>query len=109
MAESQSWQDRLKEARQRMVFEPTPSGAPPHVATVEKLAGTLDGVEVAAAAGSPSSAAAVLASGLAVVLREMINARMYERNMAARFETQPDRIDELLMRVTQLLDGGAKR
>lgn len=104
MAESPNWKDRLQEARARMVFEPTPSGATPYVSPVERLAETLDAVEVTAAASAPSTAADTLGRALALVLREMINARMYERNLQARFETQPTQIDELLQRVAQLLD-----
>lgn len=112
MAESPSWKDRLTEARQRMVFEPTPTGATPYVATLERMAETLDAVEVATAASTPSSAAETLGRAVAMLLREHINQRQRETLMRARFETQPDRVDELIMRVTQLLDatdGGAKR
>lgn len=95
MAESQDWKQRLADARQRAVFEPTPSGATPYVVTVERLAEVLDGVETAAAASTPSSAANTLAHALALLLREALNARLYDRNMAARFEMQPDRVDRL--------------
>lgn len=110
MAESSDWRERLKEARARAVFEPTPTGVTPYVATVERLAETLDAVEVTASASTPSSPTAVIAGAVALLLREAINARMYERMVSARFETQPDRIDELLMRVNALLDAaGARR
>ena len=103
MAESPDWRQRLQEARQRMVFEPTPTGATPYVVTLERAAEALDAVEVAAAASSPTSPAATLATAVALLLREHINTRQREAQMRARFETTPDRTDALLTRVEQLL------
>lgn len=90
-----SWQDRLKEARQKMVFQPTPSGATPYAHTLEQLAEMLDAVEVTGSIAQASSPTDTMCRSQAMLLREAINARMYERNMAARFECGPDRIDEL--------------
>lgn len=104
MAESPDWRTRLTEARQRMVFEPTPTGATPYVSTVERLAEALDGVEVAVAASPTSGAAVTLGGALALLLREAINSRMYERNLRGRFENQPSEIDQLIQRVTELLE-----
>lgn len=89
------WRDRLAEARARAVFEPTPSGATPYTVTVERLAEMLDATEVARAASTAESPASVLASAVAVLLRESINARLYDDNMRTRMHTQPDRVDGL--------------
>ena len=104
MAESTDWRKRLEEARQRMVFEPTPTGATPYVNRLERVAEVLDTVEVAGAASTPSGPAAIMAQALSLLLREHINTRHREHLMRSRFESQPDRVDELLDRVTQLLD-----
>lgn len=104
MAESQDWRERLAEARSRAVFEPTPTGATPYVATVERLAEALDAAEVVRAASGPSSSAAVLANAVAMLLREAINHRAYEELLRTRTHTQPDRVDDLLDRVNALLE-----
>lgn len=100
-----TWRERLDEARLRTVFEPTPSGAAPHVVTLERLAETLDAVEVlSAATTSDSSPTAILARAVAMLFREAINTRLYERNLHARFEAGPDRIDEIAAALGTLID-----
>lgn len=95
MTKPPAWKDRLNEARQLMVFSPTPSGAKPYATTLEHLAETLDLVEVTGSIGQADSPTDVLARAVSMILRELINARMFERNMAARLEVGPDRVDEL--------------
>lgn len=107
MAESPSWAERLAEARARVVFEPTPTGCTPHAATLERLAEALDAVEVTGATAAASSPTATVTAALALLLREAINARMYERMVATRFEHKPDRVDRLCDLVDALLARGA--
>jgi hypothetical protein len=90
-----AWKQRLDEARAKMVFEPTPSGAKPYVTTTERLSEILDMVEVTGSIAQADTPTDTLARGMALILREMINARLYERNMAARLEVGPDRLDEI--------------
>lgn len=103
MAESQSWQERLAEARQRCVFEPTPSGVKPYNAPLERLCSLLDQVEVTSSIAAPDSPTRTLCSAMAAVLREMINAREYERNMHTRLEVGPDRLDDVERKLDTVL------
>lgn len=103
MAESPDWKSRLADARQRVVFEPTPTGCTPYVVTIERASEALDAVEVSAAASGDGSPARVLATAVALLLREHINTRMRESLLRERFETQPDRVDELCRLITELL------
>lgn len=103
MAESPDWKERLADARQRVVFEPTPSGATPHVTRLDRLAEVLDTVEVVAATAAPDSPSQVIGRAVALLLRESINARMYAENMRARMDTQPDRVDRLCDLVDALI------
>lgn len=109
VAEATSWQDRLKDARQRMVFEPTPSGATPYVGTLERACDVLDAVEVAAAASGAGTAAAALAHAIAFLLREHINSRQREILLRSRLDIQPDRVDDLCRLVEQMLAQGPPR
>ncbi len=103
MAESPDWKTRLQEARQRVVFEPTPSGTTPYVTPTERLAEALDAVEVCGATAASSSPTATVCAALGILLRESINARAYAQNVRTRFEIQPDRVDHLCERVEGLL------
>lgn len=100
-----AWKDRLDEARQTMVFSPTPSGAKPYATTLERLAETLDAVEVTGSIAQPDSPTATLTKAVSIILRELINARMYERNMLARLECGPDRVDELGVKLETIVSG----
>ncbi len=110
MAESPSWQERLEEARERSVFEPTPSGGAPHVTTTEHLAALLHDVELAVQASVPNptsaapSAAYTIGYAVKMLLREAINAREYQRHGWAQAEIQPDRVGDLCDRLDALLE-----
>lgn len=97
-----AWRERYDEARSRAVFAPMPEGTRPHVVTMERVAATLDGVEVASAVGDVDAPLAVLARAIAVLLREHMNARLYEQNMHANLDCGPDRMDEILAALARI-------
>lgn len=98
------WKTRLAEARTRSVFEPVPTGATPYAHRLEFLVERLDALEVTRAASKPDSAAYAIATAVIILLRESINARMYEENMRARTQCEPDRVDRLCDAVEALLE-----
>lgn len=99
MAESPDWRARLDDARKRTVFEPTPSGAKPYALKLDAWAQALDSVEVAKTALPQDSPGHIVAYVTALVLREMINARLYAENLRTRLETRPDNVDRLIAEV----------
>ena len=81
-------------------------GLQPHAHSTLELSQALRNVEVAATllpAGSPGYH---VATGVALLLREHMNARVYAENMRAKLRTQPGRIEALIEAVNGLVARG---
>ena len=106
MGDTISWADRFEAARDATPALPSPMGLQPHAHSTLELATALRNIEIAATMLPAESPGWHVAAGVAAMLRETLNARLYAENMRGRLRTQPDRIEALIAAAQALVDRG---